>query len=194
MPRPIETKPSWNIFNWDPMIPAVRGNQLPWHQEIANKWVKRWTDPQMTGLRPYVEGERMRAAAVLARPTDQDVSALHRLQNLGWALFLSPAVGRCACWRLPVVRSCPAAGRIENQPENAGSTIVLPVNVDSSDDYFVEWFCQSAEREPVQLNESALLRLPSGLRPLRSAGGLRDGFPNTGVSLTSVPARLRYAT
>ena len=33
---------------------------------------------------------------------------------------------------------------------------MLPVNVDPGDDYFLEWFCQSVDREPVQLNETAV--------------------------------------
>jgi hypothetical protein len=39
--------------------------------------------------------------------------------------------------------------RVECQAEDAGGTIVLPVNVDPGDDYFLESFCRSVDREPV---------------------------------------------
>ena len=43
--------------------------------------------------------------------------------------------------------------------------MVLPVNVDPGDDYFLELFCQSVGREPVRLDEATIAkrRRDSGL-------------------------------
>jgi hypothetical protein len=48
--------------------------------------------------------------------------------------------------------------KVERQAEDAGGTIVLPVNVDPDDSYFLEWFCQSAEQKPIPLDRSLVAR------------------------------------
>ncbi|HUA36265.1 MAG TPA: hypothetical protein VMA09_21840 [Candidatus Binataceae bacterium] len=47
--------------------------------------------------------------------------------------------------------------RVERQTtEETGGMIVLPVNVDPCDEIFMEWFCQSTEQKPVNLNVNSV--------------------------------------
>jgi hypothetical protein len=47
--------------------------------------------------------------------------------------------------------------RIERQTiGDTGGTIVLPVHVDPDDTYFDEWFCQSANQEPIWLDRKII--------------------------------------
>jgi hypothetical protein len=74
--------------------------------------------------------------------------------------------------------------KVVRQAEDATGTIVLPIHVDADDDYFLEWFYQSAKQEPVRL-DAALLAKAIGTSPFTLGRCFEGWVPRDGCLFDS---------